>query len=232
MKKYFTLSKPAKNVLCFDFKTQYYLTSTFMRIQEYYESPFKSIKDKFFTHEKYVDLYANNQKDKEFSYFTDWNGFNIPGDVALRFMSTFGGSYSTKEKVLIDYIGEHLEDYAGEPFYIIGTHGNNASVVEHELCHAYYYLYPPYKGISKRMLVDKNILPAKIKRDFKEVLLKLGYEKKVLDDELNAYLSTSSQKELNDKMGILVHASTLKAFSNNLRAFRRDLKVKARKNNA
>ena len=74
------------NLFLFTFPNQYELASTFIRLQEFYESPYKEIKGQYFTLEKYMDRYAKDQEDNKFTYFEDWNGFNVPGNIVLKFV--------------------------------------------------------------------------------------------------------------------------------------------------
>ena len=61
------------------YNTRYELCSSFMRMQEFYESDIPCIKDNYFTLEKFMDEYA--KKNGGFSYTMDWSEFNIPIDL-------------------------------------------------------------------------------------------------------------------------------------------------------
>ena len=80
------------NCFILNFKTQYELSSTFMRVQEFYESPFKNIKNKLFSHIQFMDTYANEYGN--FTYTSDWAGFNVPGNVFNRWKLIFRDDYS------------------------------------------------------------------------------------------------------------------------------------------
>ena len=56
------------------FDTQYALASTFLRIQEHYES--SRFRNRVFTLEEYMDWYA--ERFGAFTYYQDWSGFNVP----------------------------------------------------------------------------------------------------------------------------------------------------------
>ena len=79
-------------------KDQYILCDTFMRLQEYYESPLKSIKGKCFTKEEFIDEYIT--KYKKFDYYNIWIGFNVPGNITKKFFKVFD-DFSKKEKFLV-----------------------------------------------------------------------------------------------------------------------------------
>ena len=80
------------------FKTQYQLAATFMRFQEYYDSP--QFKGKIFSVEEYMDWYAN--VNGKFSYFEDWPAFNIPSQTLKMFFAGWFNPLTNKEKKLLD----------------------------------------------------------------------------------------------------------------------------------
>lgn len=175
-------------------ETQYDVTSTFMRVQEFYESPFKEIRGRFFTHEKYMDACAHGKErsgsDKiVFSYFEDWVGFNVPGNVFNKWVRLFSkkGLWK-KEQKLVDLIYEKLEKKTSK-FYVIGTYSDGDSkTIDHELSHAWYYLDSEYK---RTMLSLLRRFPKAAKQQLRKYLKKDGYTPEVFNDEMIAYLSTN-----------------------------------------
>src|ERR1035438_5938399 len=65
------------------FKTQNKLARAFIRLQEFYESPYPTIRRKYFTVDQFAKLYTKTFG--EFSYYTDWHGFNLPGNIVQQF---------------------------------------------------------------------------------------------------------------------------------------------------
>ena len=59
-------------------------------------------------------------------------------------------------------------------------------VIEHEVAHALYYLSPDYKRKVNALI--KN-LPKKIYNEAERKLVKMGYGKNVIKDEIQAYFS-------------------------------------------
>ncbi len=120
------------NLYLYTFPNQYELASTFIRLQEFYESPYKEIKGKYFTSENFMDLYAKDQKDNKFTYFDDWNGFNIPGDIVLKFAQLFQNDLTKKEKKLLckfmkttihqKFYKRELVDFS-QSLWLIGNNG-------------------------------------------------------------------------------------------------------------
>jgi hypothetical protein len=81
------------NIHLLVFDNQYDLASTFLRFQEHYESP--EFAGKVFTLDEYKNWYINHSprasKDGVFTYYEDWNGFNIPSKILKPF---YGGKFS------------------------------------------------------------------------------------------------------------------------------------------
>jgi hypothetical protein len=190
-----TQIKPQVYYLLFD--TQYELCSTMMRMEEFYESPYKNIQGKYFTLEEFMDTYAKHKGN--FTYTSDWNGFNVPSSVIEAFWKTFSDNGQflrdrllQKEQKLFDT----LVTIRDEEYYLMATHKKGTQrTVKHELAHAYYYLDKNY-----RETMDKLVKKFKNREELEARLLKVGYCKKVLKDEIQAYLATAEKDDLNKKI--------------------------------
>jgi len=177
------------------YKKQRNLTSTFLRFQEYYESP--KFEGKIFTLDEYKEWYIK-QKGK-FTYYTDWKGFNIPGRILKPFRKGKFNPLTEKEKGI-------LKLFKGKKrkFYIIGTYGNKKGSIKHETAHALFYLYPMYR-VKVLFELGKHNLEA-TKKKLKKTS---GYADDKLEDELRAYLIEdnkivkSKHKKLKEKLNVL-----------------------------
>jgi hypothetical protein len=204
------------NIFSLRFNNQYETCSTFLRLQEFYESPFKEIKGHVFTLETYMDRYA---KDKgNFTYTSDWGGFNVPGHIVQKFFKDYRDAsepFLNKEY----YLHEILEDqiYGDKKFYVIGHYEKDNlpdwtkeedfhSTLAHELAHGLFYLNPKYKKTCLSLI---EALPEKIKSKMSDKLLNTGgYCKAVLKDEFQAYLSTSDADFLKSIFGVGLHRAS------------------------
>jgi len=193
------VTEVAEGVLHVNAKTQYEIASTFMRVQEFYESPYGEIRGQYFSHERYMDICAYGKKRSAaneivFSYLEDWNGFNVPGHVFDEWAKLFEEHYLwDKEKQLIELI---YEKQSTNSFYVIGTNDEGAKGdYDHELSHAWYYLDDIYK---KKMikLVDK--LSKTAREQIKDHLMDEGYRDGVVEDETIAYLTTNTMIEIDE----------------------------------
>lgn len=173
------------------FDSQYEVTSTFLRLQEFYESPFDDIRGHFFTLEKYMDIYAKHKGN--FTYTLDWNGFNVPDTVVRDFFTLFWVDLLNKEKQLYKTLSQIIAKK--NKFYLIATHKEED--LSHEIAHGYYYLYSDYA--SK---MNSIIYSWKSKKGFIKLLQKLGYCDNVINDEIQAYLATSKRSYLTNHLKV------------------------------
>ena len=160
------------------FDSQFELTSTFMRLQEFYESPDAKIKNKHFTWENFITAATCKGT---INYWTFWWGFNVPGDVASKFFDLFENELTEKEKKLLTIILPIYEKYK-ENFYLIGVYKEKDII--HEKAHGLFYLNPNYK---KEMI---KVIQSYSQKHFNELcngLKKQGYCQEVFLDEIQAY---------------------------------------------
>ena len=157
------------------FKTAYQLASTFLRIQECYESP--HFHGRVFTLEQFMDWYAAKNKNKEFTYFDDWDGFNVPSTAFEPFYKGRFNPLLEKEKRLLHELRNlNVKDR----FYVIGVASNKA--LKHEIAHALFFTDDRYRAAvcAAMRRFDTSALRARI--------LKEGYARHVVDDETQAYI--------------------------------------------
>ena len=153
------------------FDSQYALASTFLRIQEHYES--SHFRGRVFSLEEYMDWYA--ARFGAFTYYEDWSGFNVPSTAIEPFYSGRFNPLLRKEQQLL-----RLFDQAKAPFYVIGLYQD--AELTHELAHALFYLRPAYRQAVRAAM--RGYDTAAIARH----LASLGYHRRVLEDEVHAYL--------------------------------------------
>lgn len=145
---------------------------TFLRYQEYYESP--KFKEKSFTHEEFYDHYKVTH-DGIFSYHRDWAGFNFPSSVLHKVNKRM--KLTKKEKEIYQFF-QNKEDC-----YIIGVNKNeNSHTYRHEIAHGLYSLSPEYRSEVRKALRGIDLTP------IKKILKEMGYHRSVFADEVQAYL--------------------------------------------
>jgi hypothetical protein len=170
----------AKGIYLLRFKTQYDLTATFLRVQEYYESP--RFHGRIFSLEQYMDWYAGRYGN--FTYYQDWSGFNVPSTAFQPFYEGKFDPLSEKEKQLL-----RLFERLRERFYVIGIYDADAKGnLTHELAHALFFIDASYREAVLEAMrgYDTSTLARQI--------AEAGYARHVIPDELQAYIVAPSGK--------------------------------------
>lgn len=176
------------NIICFVAQTTYEVTSTFVRMGEFYESPFPNINNKYFTLDDFMDTYASNNGDT-MEYFDYWEGYNFPGETLLDFHARFAHDLRVKESYVLSMVKKYID--MSKPFYVIATTGTIA--LNHEYAHAQYYLNLEYKDACNQ--VYDNMSENALDRIHK-YLSDQGYNEFTFEDETQAYLGTNSNQEM------------------------------------
>ena len=209
------------------YPSQYELCMSFVRMQEFYESP--KFRGKYFTLEDYMDHWSKTKGNGSFTYPATWNGFNVPGDVIKNWMEVCNDNddkMRDREHDLLYYInklmlkeglqGVHSDDL--DKIYVIGAHGksfNIKDIVGHESAHAFYRVYPEYKESCDKIL--NKINPEEMNK-MRNSLLALGYNRDVVLDEVQAYSSVDSG---------MLYNSLKKEFKSNFENFKKNLVKKS-----
>lgn len=176
----------AKNTYLLTFKSKKQLAKTFLRFQEYFESP--KFKGKIFDLSEFKKWYIKNspngKKTGKFTYYIDWGGFNIPSKVLEPFYEGKFNPLSKEEKSLLRL----FKNKRKKKFYIIATFKNSGKhLLKHEIAHGLFYTNPKYKKEVIKILrkIDKSV---KIK--IINYLSKYGggYHSSVWTDEIHAHV--------------------------------------------
>jgi hypothetical protein len=186
----YKITEVKPNVFAVVVKEKYDRAMLFCRVQEYYESPNTKFRGKNFSMWDYMKWYASNHNG--FSYADDWSGFNIPFDVlekCYRNMQKFETPY---DEVMYKIYWEIQTIKKGGKAYVIGAGDTTGWTFQHEVCHGLWYTNAAYKKQAKIVLntIDPNDYVI-----FRKNLLDMGYTDKVIDDEIQAYLSFGHDSE-------------------------------------
>lgn len=182
----YTLKEVRPSIFAVVVPNDYDRAMLFCRVQEFYESDNSLFNGQDFSIWDYMKWYSEKNKGL-FTYPKDWNGFNIPFSVALNCI--IGTEEETPyDKIMQDILDKILltENYYGS--YIIGTKLDNGITFKHEMAHALYYTNEEYKNIVDKLT---SAIPLKYYNIMAINLLNLGYDKSVIDDEIQAYMSTN-----------------------------------------
>ena len=225
----YSVKRLRPNVYLCTVEDMYDLCMTFCRVQEFYESPFKEIRGHKFSFFEYMKLYS--KRNGCFTYTQDWGGFNVPGPIVDKLFKLGIDDMNVYDTIIKSIHDNIIKKQGNSHYYLIGSNTNKRTI-EHELCHAFYFLDGKYKE-------DINaILKKLIKSGYKKMigsLIDIGYCKDVLPDELQAYLITDSalidetikytKKELENKALIVCE---LKQYYKKYKANEKNIKTRRR----
>lgn len=161
------------------------------RVQEFYESPKAKINRAEFDWGDFLREYTTD--DGVFTFLNSWSGYNIPGNVLLQFANKNGANLSKIER---DVIIPIINEVEAQRFYVIASLEKDKATLTHEIAHAFWYLHVDYQTRMRELL---KRVPYSATKRMTTVLLKMGYDASVVEDEIHAYLSSSTNDFFYDR---------------------------------
>jgi hypothetical protein len=206
-------------IYCVEIDDDYDRAMLFCRYQEFYESPYKKFRGKPFTWMEYMRFYKTTWKKRTFTYPDDWSGYNIPSNVMERANDIF--YKDTEYDVVMNNIyhycaidSQNKNNGTRCNWYLIGASSKDKGTTNHEIAHGLYFTNKEYKKNVTELI--KNI-KSKHYEKLKKKLIKMGYvdDKKIIDDEIQAFMSTGLYNGMDTKE-LKVYE---KEFRNNFKKF-------------
>lgn len=190
-------------IYCAEIDDDYDRAMLFCRYQEFYESPYKKFRGKPFTWMEYMRFYKDAWKKRVFTYPDDWAGYNIPCNILQQAHHIFckDTEYDTIMNDIYWYCAtdsKNKNNGTRHDWYLIGANSKDKGTTNHEIAHGLYFTNREYKKNVTYLI--KNIkLPHYTK--LKKILMKMGYvgDKKIIDDEIQAFMSTGLYNGLDTK---------------------------------
>lgn len=173
----------------------------FMRYQEFYESDSETFRGKGFKWTQFVDYYKNKTNKDILSYHKDWSGFNIPCDSIESCISLIP-DINFYDLIMFSIIENIKKKVGNNKFYLIGidqTDGENLDLIYHELAHGLWFGNKKYNMEQSNNI---NNLPEEFVENISDKIKRMGYGENVVDDEIQAYLSTGVDTNMNRIKGI------------------------------
>ena len=183
MKIEYTFKEVKPNIFAVIVPNNYDLAMLFCRVQEFYESNSELFNGKDFSIWDFMKWYSDKNKGV-FTYTRDWVGFNVPFNTAFNCMR--GVESKTPYDIIMLEILDRINGNYWDA-YIIGAESENSETFQHELCHGLYYTNNEYKMLADNITIKINAEHSKI---FTDNLLKLGYSRAVIADEIQAHMMT------------------------------------------
>ena len=167
----------------------------FMRYQEFYESDSDTFRGKGFKWSDFVKYYKMKTKNDIFTYHEDWAGYNIPCDSIESCMRLIP-DLNFYDLIMFSIVDTIKKKVGNDKFYLIGidqSDGDDPSLIFHEVAHGLWFADRNYKfkqtsNIESLSPTTKDILSKKISG--------MGYGDNVVDDEIQAYLSTGIDRSM------------------------------------
>lgn len=186
MDQIFNLKKVGEHIYHIEFGKQYDCCMTFLRYQEFYESPSNRVNGKPFTIVEFMKWYYEDNG--KFSYVDDWGGFNIAISI-IREVQRAGIPDPNMYDSLMAGIVDMLSDEEG---YLIGTYVGS-DTIDHEMVHATYYTNNEYKEAVNKIISSMDV---KLYKKLEKKLLDCGYCSLagIVFDEINAYAVTGDEE--------------------------------------
>ncbi len=182
------------SIYCVIVDDNYDRAMLFCRYQEFYETPFKKFRGKYFSWEEYMRHYKKSWKKNVFTYPEDWVGYNIPSHILEKGVDAFYKETQYDEIMNNIYFycssdTQRKNDGTHKPWYLIGASSKDLKTMDHEIAHGLYYTNKEYNAEVKKLIA--KIKPAHYDK-LKKKLIKMGYvdDKKIIDDEIQAFMST------------------------------------------
>ena len=121
-------------------------------------------------------------------------GFNLPSTSIEDCFKTIkdGNEYDRIMKCIYTTIRKQ----ENEDFYLIGIDSIEGDVIEHELAHGLYFTTKEYKT---EMDSITNELPEEVYEVIADAIIEIGYNVSVVDDEIQAYMSTGLCDDFTNK---------------------------------
>ncbi len=179
----FSFRKLRKRLYELRFDSTHEMCMTFLRYQEFYESP--RFEGRKFTIAEFMSWYVKDQsKTGTFSYPQDWAGFNLPVRVIAQVRS-LGIDDPNHYDDLMSFIYSTIVAECDDA-YLIGLE-KSGTLDRHEMTHAMFHIDGAYQQQVLHALehVQKDLV-----EELKAILLDNGYAESTATDEVNAYVTT------------------------------------------
>lgn len=190
-------------IYCVEVDDDYDRAMLFCRYQEFYESPYKKFRGKAFSWMEYMRFYKTAWKKRVFTYPDDWAGYNIPGNIVEKANDVF--YKETEYDVIMNDIyfycainAQNKNNGTRHDWYLIGASSKDKGTINHEIAHALYFTNKEYKKVVTSLI--KKIKPVHYEK-LRKKLVKMGYvdDKKIIDDEIQAFMSSGLYNGLDTK---------------------------------
>lgn len=187
----FHLYKVYDRIYMLSYPNQFDVSMTFLRYQEFYESPTKKFRGQQFTIDEYMRWYAVDRPGAsgDFTYASDWTGFNLPSHIIKRVFEAGIIDENPRDRTMRAVYETVNALERDVQWYLIGCveHG---PAIEHELAHGLWHVDEVYCDKMTTLIENLRKEEPKFVAAVHDVLIEEGYNEDVIDDEIQAYVAT------------------------------------------
>jgi hypothetical protein len=190
-------------IYCVTVDDDYDRSMLFCRYQEFYESPYKQFRNKPFTWMEYMRFYKSTWKKGVFTYPEDWSGYNIPSKILEKGVDVFYKETEYDHVMNNIYFhcaidSQNKNDGTKCDWYFFVASSKDLKTMDHEIAHGLYYTNKEYKKEVVKLINNIKLIHY---NKLKKKLIKMGYvnDKKIIDDEIQAFMSTGLYNGLDTK---------------------------------
>lgn len=173
----------------------------FMRYQEFYESDSDTFRGKGFKWKDYTKYYKEKTKNDIFTYHEDWAGYNIPCN-SIESCIALIPDLNFYDLIMFSIVDTVRNIVGDDDYYLIGidqSNGEDPSLIYHEVAHGLWFSSPEYKNQQSYNIQSMN---QTVRNQVAKKISGMGYGDNVIDDEIQAYLSTGIGDEMKRIKGI------------------------------
>lgn len=182
------LLKPNNQIYLVTAQSYQEVGKSMVRISEFFENPNRLFRRKFFTMNKFEEWYKRTQTDNNrFTYYSDYQGWNCPGNIVELFLSVYGSRLRPEEIKLFSLLGWGHKSWP-ESWYLIGCSQSDLGTLDHEIAHALWTIVPGYRESMLALLSGPNDLS-----EIKQFLRDAMYSEEVFIDEISSYVMFDSR---------------------------------------
>ncbi len=189
-KQRWRLTRPHPNLFVIFFKCRHCMCNTMCRLAEHYESPNQEFRKNAFSRAEFDAWYGP-------TYSDDWGGFNMPVSSLDPFFRGEFDPLSAEELPIINTLRHATAKNGGARKYLIAAPERSMGSLQHEMCHAIFFLDKKYRHRALKALADHETdLRTPLARRLaskRASLLVVGYTTGVLNDELIVFMIECKQ---------------------------------------
>jgi len=196
----YSLTQVIPGVFLLKFDDHIELCAHFLRFQEFYESENPEFFRRNFQLIDYIKRYARRKgKRGAFTYFGDWNGFNVPVDVITELVTQIPdfNDHDLFMAGVARWCATHTTASNRKAYLIGASNESKEDTLDHEYAHGFWYVNDDYRAEQLANLAALKDIDPLVFLELQRALKRIGYNDDVIPDEMQAFVSTGLRTGMN-----------------------------------